>query len=274
MVRELIETCRDGQEGFRTAAEGVADDSELKMLLSSFSLQRAKFAGELEAQLVEMGEHHPEREGPSLSGAAHRGWINLKASLTRADNHALLAECERGEDAAMAEYNKALKHELPGPVAEIVRRQRQEVIATHNTIRALRDATPAKTVRARGERAAATATEVWGEMKSRAGEFRKSTEGYIRRNPLPSLACAVLAGFSVGMIFYALEVRNERARLEARSRPLRKVGASVASLLESAKSGYQSSVDKIRDRVEEIAPRHRGNRFTRSARSAWSRFID
>src|SRR4029078_8704180 len=43
----LIETLKDGQEGFRQASEAVKD-CQLKMLFGEYSLQRAKFAGELQ----------------------------------------------------------------------------------------------------------------------------------------------------------------------------------------------------------------------------------
>src|SRR6478752_3719422 len=47
----LIETCKDGQEGFKQAAEGV-ERSDLKSLFFEFSQQRAHFAGELQ-QIVQ-----------------------------------------------------------------------------------------------------------------------------------------------------------------------------------------------------------------------------
>jgi len=51
-----------------------------------------------------------------------RGWINLKAALTSKDEHAILAECERGEDSAVAEYKKAMAATgLPADVAETLR---------------------------------------------------------------------------------------------------------------------------------------------------------
>lgn len=270
ILRELIETCRDGQEGFRTASECVADDPELKMLLSSFSLQRAKFAGELEAKSIAMGEHHPEQEGPSFSGAVHRGWMNLKAAVTRGDNHAILAECERGEDVAKKAYTDALDHELPEPVREVILSQRQEIIATHNTIRALRDATPSeaaetmatakKTLRAQKERAAAGATEVWQEMKTKTGELRDSTDRYIRRNPLPSLAWALLAGFSVGMIIYAIELRNERKRLDIMHRPLRTLGLATLGWIGLIRHRAKSRYRAMREQAGELADRFPGQR--------------
>ena len=39
-LNELIETCKDGQEGFKQAAEGV-ERSDLKSLFFEFSQQRA-----------------------------------------------------------------------------------------------------------------------------------------------------------------------------------------------------------------------------------------
>ena len=46
-VDELIQTCRDGQQGFLTAAENI-DDPEVKSVFHKLSLQRAKFTGELQ----------------------------------------------------------------------------------------------------------------------------------------------------------------------------------------------------------------------------------
>jgi uncharacterized protein (TIGR02284 family) len=138
VLNDLIETCKDGQEGFRTASEGV-EDSDLKTLFSSYSLQRAKFAGELQSEANALGDHTPE-ETSSLAGAVHRGWINLKSALTSKDRHSILAECERGEDVAVANYKDALSDEdLSSNVREIVERQAREVQQAHDNIKALRD---------------------------------------------------------------------------------------------------------------------------------------
>ena len=76
----------------------------------------------------------------SATGALHRGWINLKSALSRGDDHAILAECERGEDSAVEEYQTALDNGLSAPVRDIVSRQYVEIKATHDRIRDLRDA--------------------------------------------------------------------------------------------------------------------------------------
>jgi len=143
ILNDLIETLKDGQEGFRAASEDV-QSHDLKTLFCEYSLQRSKFAGELQAIAHSLGEKEPETTG-SVSGALHRGWINLKAALTSKDEHAILTECERGEDSAVAEYKNALSATgLPADVAETLRAQSVEVKAAHDRVRTLRDAMVAK----------------------------------------------------------------------------------------------------------------------------------
>ena len=138
ILNDLIETLKDGQEGFRTAAENVPS-ADLKTLFSEYSLQRSKFAGELQTLAHSLGDAEPGTDG-SVSGALHRGWINLKSALTSQDEHAILAECERGEDSVVEEYVKALAEEgLPGHVAATLQTQYKAVKAAHDRVRDLRD---------------------------------------------------------------------------------------------------------------------------------------
>jgi len=135
-LNELIETCKDGQEGFKQAAEGV-ERSDLKSLFFEFSQQRAHFAGELQAIVQKLGEE-PTKSG-STAGALHRGWINIKSAVTGKDEKAVLNECERGEDSAKNTYKDALKNPLPSYIAEVVQNQYQSIQAAHDRVKALRD---------------------------------------------------------------------------------------------------------------------------------------
>ncbi|HWL54867.1 MAG TPA: PA2169 family four-helix-bundle protein [Chthoniobacteraceae bacterium] len=225
VLNRLIGICRDGQEGFRTAAEAVVDDPELKMLLSSFSLQRAKFAGDLEAEAITMGEHHPENEGSTFRGAAHRGWIHLKGALSRGSNHALLAECERGEDVAKEAYQRALRHDLPAPVYDLIQEQRQEVITTHNTIRALRDAAHLagrrkkisggrKDNNAEVSPVTRGAVEIWHEVQTRNLEaIRRDVKSVRRRHLVMTLLRMAALGSVAVLAVYWLRSRNRRLSL-------------------------------------------------------------
>src|SRR3954453_19877877 len=137
-INSLIETLKDGQEGFKQAAEAVKD-SNLKSLFNEYSLQRSRFAGELQAEARQLGESDPETTS-STSGAMHRAWINIKSAVTSGDDHTVLAECERGEDSAVKEYQDAIEDsDLSAPIREIVRRQYNEVKSAHDRVRQLRD---------------------------------------------------------------------------------------------------------------------------------------
>ena len=137
-LNSVIETLKDGQEGFRQASEAVKE-SQLKSFFSELSLQRSKFAGELQSHVIQMGDSKPDTTS-STAGALHRAWINLKAAVTSNDDHAILAECERGEDSAVAEYKKAMEGELPSPVRDLLSNQYTDVKAAHDRVKALRDA--------------------------------------------------------------------------------------------------------------------------------------
>jgi uncharacterized protein (TIGR02284 family) len=132
----LIETCRDGQEGFKQAAEGV-ERADLKTLFYEFGQQRATFVGELQDVVRTLGGD-PENSG-SFAGTLHRGWINIKSVVTGKDEEAILNECERGEDAAKKAYKDALDTALPAYVAQTVQDQYTSVQSAHDRVRDLRD---------------------------------------------------------------------------------------------------------------------------------------
>lgn len=136
-INHLIHTCRDGQEGFLTAAENIGDD-DAKNVLNELSFQRAKFTGELQAAAHALGDSHPENVS-SIMGTLHRGWMNVKTAVGGHDRHSILAECERGEDAAVLEYRKATSRQLPADIREIVERHLAEITMAHHRIKALRD---------------------------------------------------------------------------------------------------------------------------------------
>ena len=138
VIDNLIETLKDGQEGFKQAAESVSNPN-LKSLFRDYSQQRSRFALALQSESLRQGETDPETKS-STTGALHRGWINLKSAITGGDEHAILAECERGEDSAVEQYKKALEDGLTPSAHELVSRQFLEIKAAHDRIKGLRDA--------------------------------------------------------------------------------------------------------------------------------------
>ncbi len=136
VLNDLLETCRDGEQGFRTSAE-QAQTGELQNLLARRASDCASAAAELE-QAVRTHGGTPA-DGGTMTGAMHRGWVAIKAALMANDDKAVLQECERGEDAAVASYRKALKQPLPPGVRSLVERQAQGAQRNHDEIKALRN---------------------------------------------------------------------------------------------------------------------------------------
>lgn len=137
ILNGLIETCRDGQNGFQEASANV-QRSDLKTVFAEASTERATFVGELQQEVRSLGGD-PENSG-SVAGALHRAWIDIKGSFTGKDDASILNECERGEDSAVAAYRDALATEgLPANIRTIVDRQYVAVQSMHDRIRNQRD---------------------------------------------------------------------------------------------------------------------------------------
>jgi len=136
-LNDLIETCRDGENGFQAAADHVKDP-ELKKLFTQCSEQRASFASELQSEVRQLGGT-PAKTG-TVSAAFHRGWMNIKSIVTGGSDDAIVAECERGEDAAIENYQRVLKQNLPPNVLPVVKHQFTEIKRSHDRIRDLEEA--------------------------------------------------------------------------------------------------------------------------------------
>jgi len=136
VLNNLIETCKDGEYGFNAAAEGVSD-SDTRLLFQQFSQQRGDMARELQSEVRRLGGD-PEKSG-SVSGAAHRGWINIKSAVTGKDEGAIVAEAERGEDSAKKAYQDALEQGgiLSTQTQALIRQQSTIVHSTHDRVRSL-----------------------------------------------------------------------------------------------------------------------------------------
>jgi uncharacterized protein (TIGR02284 family) len=131
VLNDLIETCKDGEQGFRTAAE-KAKESSLKALFAKYAAQRAGYAQELQSLVTQMGGD-PATSG-HVAGTLHRGWINLKEALSKNEDKAIIDECEAGEDAAVKNYREARGKVLPANVAAIVQRQALGVEEAHKAL--------------------------------------------------------------------------------------------------------------------------------------------
>ena len=137
VLNDLIETCKDGEYGFAKCAERV-NTASLRELMLKRSAGCRSAARELQSLVIKLGGEPAERG--SVLGALHRGWVSMADMLSANADHSVLAECERGEDSALARYRAALATDgLPLEVREVVERQCTGVQANHDRIRQLRD---------------------------------------------------------------------------------------------------------------------------------------
>ena len=136
-LNDLIETSRDGEEGFRTCADSVKS-AQLKQTFEQAASRCAQAVSELQVKVRSLGGD-PERRS-SLSGSLHRAWVDIKSTITGMDEAAILAECERGEDVAKKAYEDALSKDLPADLRPMVERQYQGLIQHRDRVRQLRGA--------------------------------------------------------------------------------------------------------------------------------------
>jgi uncharacterized protein (TIGR02284 family) len=140
VLNDLIEINNDRSAGFERAIKDLGDgDLDLKTLFEEYSAQSRKFSQELTAVVAQSGGD--VETGNSASGTLHRAWIDVKALFSGSDRKAILAECERGEDAIKKAYRDALSSEytLAPEASQLVSTQAQAIGQAHDRIKALRD---------------------------------------------------------------------------------------------------------------------------------------
>ncbi|MES2972828.1 MAG: PA2169 family four-helix-bundle protein [Pseudomonadota bacterium] len=137
VLNDVLETARDGEYGFRACSEHTKAQ-DIKTLFIRHADECRAAAAELASEIRRLGGKADE--GGTASGSMHRGWVAVRGTLTGYSDQAMLDECERGEDAALARYRKALKETLPADVRSILERQYQGAQRNHDQIKALRDA--------------------------------------------------------------------------------------------------------------------------------------
>ncbi|MCA9310643.1 MAG: PA2169 family four-helix-bundle protein [Phycisphaerales bacterium] len=135
-LQDLIRVNIDSAEGFQAAAELVEDDA-IGAFFIRCSHERDGYVEEL-STLVEVNLVEPVASG-SMTGQMHRWWMELRGNIQRGDEHAMLAEAERGEDVICVHYRTTLDQVTGSPAHEMIERQYREVRACHDRIRELRD---------------------------------------------------------------------------------------------------------------------------------------
>ncbi len=139
VTKNLIETLKDGADGFGSAADKLesSDTATLADSFRRFSAQRSAFAAELEILAAEYGDDIDE-DG-SVKAAVHRGWMAIKDLASGSSPSGVLDAAEQGEDYAVEQYQEALGEDISADLRMTVERQFVEVKAAHDEVRGLRN---------------------------------------------------------------------------------------------------------------------------------------
>jgi len=139
VLKDLIQINVDRYNGCQKAIEDV-HDSDLKDMFRRMGEQSLNFKNELEG--MSSNDVHVPTNDTSAASKLHRTWIDIKSVFTGKDRHSVLAAAEQGEDTILKTYNEALQNNngLPTDLLQVVQRQKQELLQSHNMVKALRDA--------------------------------------------------------------------------------------------------------------------------------------
>jgi uncharacterized protein (TIGR02284 family) len=127
-LNQLSETCKDGELGYRAAAESV-HNTELASVFSQYSKQRGQFVGELEREVERLGG--TADESGTLGATLFRGWIHLKGALTGGDGGAIVAACESGEEVGVGAYEMVVHSDITGAARVLVEKQARQIGEAH-----------------------------------------------------------------------------------------------------------------------------------------------
>jgi uncharacterized protein (TIGR02284 family) len=140
VLRDLIDTLRDGDRGFALAVRDNREPEIESALVDGEEWCRAA-AIELQEQVRSLhGETDPS---DAAKPAMYRGWINFKAVPVPRGTKLILEECERGGDYALGRYEAATDPALPEPLRTLIERQHQRLVVFQGRLRLLRNRYPA-----------------------------------------------------------------------------------------------------------------------------------
>jgi len=139
ILNDLVEINNDRIVGYERALKELKDgDADLKSLFTSMIDESRKIRVDLAGEVQALGGEF--EAGTTASGKLYRAWMDVKAVFTGNSRHSILANCEYGEDAAQNAYKEALEGDLPAYIRTTLEAQKQMLKASHDRIKALRDA--------------------------------------------------------------------------------------------------------------------------------------
>jgi uncharacterized protein (TIGR02284 family) len=141
VLNDLIRINNDRIAGYKRAINETKDlDIDLKSTFNNLVSDSEQYKTELSENVVALGG--TVAQDSTLAGKIYRAWMDVKATFTGKDRHAILDSCEYGEDAAQAAYRSALSqgNDINADTLAMIEKQQQSLKLAHDLIKKYRDA--------------------------------------------------------------------------------------------------------------------------------------
>jgi|SRR5215471_18165770 len=140
ILNGLVGTCKRGEEVFRSAAEDIRN-SEFRRLFNIFAQQRTQFISELQGEIHRLGGDAGTAPAPPAKASQKTiPFSRPSGGSDVRDEASIIATCQREEEAAVNDYQEALKADLPLDVQYVVKRQYMDIKDAYDRIRILQRA--------------------------------------------------------------------------------------------------------------------------------------
>ena len=136
VLSTLLSTVYDSIKGYEESSRD-ADSTRIKELFHEGAKERVQVAHILRDEIVRLGgEPHDQ---PSMLGAAHRAFMNLREMISEREDKAIIEEVERGEDYIKEKFETAIGNtDLSPTTLDVVQRAYTMVKQGHDRARDLK----------------------------------------------------------------------------------------------------------------------------------------
>ena len=136
-LNDLLEKNYDAEKGFKKASEN-AKHAGLKSYFRNKAQERYDFGHQIKSEIKNLGED-PDKGG-SVTGAAHRTWMEVKSWFSADSDESMLEEAIRGEKASVEEYQEVLNETtLPASTKSVLTTQKNTIEHGLSNIKRLED---------------------------------------------------------------------------------------------------------------------------------------
>jgi uncharacterized protein (TIGR02284 family) len=139
VLNDLLKINTDRADGYALAIQ-ESKDADLKIMFKNMVEESKKNIGDISRAILKL-DGDPKFGENTMAGKIYHVWMEVKTSFTGKNRQAILNSCEFGEDAAVKAYKSAIhEQDLLTEAFDMIYRQAQLQQASHNVIRAYRDA--------------------------------------------------------------------------------------------------------------------------------------